>query len=335
LDAVTKSRRRDSSDNCPQCNAMRRCVRDIEFFCLTLPLGEAVSYETTAGNQRCERRSLDRRKQVAMYTIGQFSKITGFTVKTLRFYHEKGLLVPPCVDHDTGYRYYNAESAERGRIIAGLRGLGFSVAEMADILRNCEDEADLIEYLHDRRMTISQRIRDDQKVLSQLDDIISNEREARTMADKATFQIEEKDVPAMCIAGVRMKGKYEDCGKGFALLGRRVGRYACGKPMNLYYDGEYREDDADMEPCFPVIPTAKSSPDIVIRELPGGRCVSLLHKGPYDQLGRSYEKLFAHIEKQGYRTLLPSREVYLKGPGMIFRGNPAKYLTELQIFIEQ
>ena len=29
-----------------------------------------------------------------MFTIGEFSKITGMTVKTLRFYHEEGLLVP-------------------------------------------------------------------------------------------------------------------------------------------------------------------------------------------------------------------------------------------------
>ena len=30
-------------------------------------------------------------------------------------------------------------------------------------------------------------------------------------------------------------------------------------------------------------------------------------------------------------TQLPSREVYLKGPGMILRGNPKNYLTEIQI----
>ena len=33
------------------------------------------------------------------------------------------------------------------------------------------------------------------------------------------------------------------------------------------------------------------------------------------------------------KALLPSREVYIKGPGMIFRGNPKKYLTEIQIMI--
>ncbi len=269
-----------------------------------------------------------------MFTIGQFSRISGFTVKTLRFYHEKGLLVPPCVDDETGYRYYNQGSAERARVISALRELGFSVAEVAEILTHCDDESDLIEYLQRRKATLEERIRDERTVLARLNTIISNEREARTMAENATFQVEEKRLEPMLVAGVRMKGKYSDCGKGFAKLGRAVGRHACGKPMNLYYDGEYRENDADMEPCFPVKPAAKESSGITIRELPGGRCVALLHRGPYDDLGRSYERLFACIEEKGYKTLLPSREIYLKGPGMIFRGNPKKYLTEIQILIE-
>jgi DNA-binding transcriptional MerR regulator len=36
-----------------------------------------------------------------MFTIGEFSKLSGLTVKTLRFYHEEGLLVPAFVDPDT------------------------------------------------------------------------------------------------------------------------------------------------------------------------------------------------------------------------------------------
>ncbi|MEX0713876.1 MAG: MerR family DNA-binding transcriptional regulator [Pirellulales bacterium] len=44
------------------------------------------------------------RREEVVFSIGEFSKITGLTVKTLRFYHEQGLLVPSCVDEETGYR---------------------------------------------------------------------------------------------------------------------------------------------------------------------------------------------------------------------------------------
>jgi DNA-binding transcriptional MerR regulator len=47
-----------------------------------------------------------------MFTIGEFSKVTGLSVKTLRFYHEEGLLVPTSVDDATGYRYYDGSPTE-------------------------------------------------------------------------------------------------------------------------------------------------------------------------------------------------------------------------------
>jgi effector-binding domain-containing protein len=150
---------------------------------------------------------------------------------------------------------------------------------------------------------------------------------------QSDFQVQEKTLDAILIAGIRMKGRYCECGKGFARIGKSLGRFICGKPFCLYYDGEYREDDADFETCMP-IRQARQVEGISVRELPGGRCVSLLHKGSYEQLGRSYAKIGEYVKEKGYKTVLPTREVYLKGPGMIFRGNPNKYLTEIQIPIE-
>lgn len=52
-----------------------------------------------------------------MFSIGEFSKITGLTVKTLRFYHEEGLSTPSFVDMATGYRHYNVDQIETARAI--------------------------------------------------------------------------------------------------------------------------------------------------------------------------------------------------------------------------
>ena len=78
----------------------------------------------------------------------------------------------------------------------------------------------------------------------------------------------------------------------------------------------------------------QSKDGIEVRELPGGRCVSLLHKGPYEQLSRSYEQALAYVKQHGHKLVAPCREVYLKGPGIFFKGNPKTYLTELQLMIE-
>ena len=145
--------------------------------------------------------------------------------------------------------------------------------------------------------------------------------------------MQEKMADDMLIAGVRMKGKYSDCGKGFGRIGKRFGRYICGKAFLLHYDSEYHEDDADFEACMP-IRQGQSVDGISVRELPGGRCLSLLHRGPYDDMGRSYAKIFKHLAAGSHRMQMPTREIYLKGPGMIFKGNPKNYLTEIQVLID-
>jgi DNA-binding transcriptional MerR regulator len=265
-----------------------------------------------------------------MFSIGDFSKITGLTIKTLRFYHEHGILIPARVEAGSGYRYYDQRNLDTARAIAALRKYGFSLDEIAEILRDHTDDADILRFLELRKNELTNRISRDRDLVASLDSIIQRETEARRQAD---FQIEEKTLPPMIVAGVRMQGAYATCGQGFAQLGRSLGRHICGPPLCLYYDDEFRENDANFEPCLPVRRLLQVN-GIHSRELGGGRCLSLIHRGPYDELGRSYERLIRFAKEHGYRLLLPSREVYLKGPGIIFTGNPKKYLTEIQILCE-
>jgi DNA-binding transcriptional MerR regulator/effector-binding domain-containing protein len=267
-----------------------------------------------------------------VFSIGEFSRITGLTVKALRFYHEKGVLTPACVDGQTGYRYYGERQVEKARIIAQLRSLEFSLEHIGDMLASADDEGDLLDHLERQKAVIEEKVRQYRRIGSSLDHIIRREREARMVTQNAPFDVEEKTLDTLLIAGVRLKGRYGECGKGFAKIGWALGRYVSGKCFLLHYDTEYREEDADFEACMPVR-KGKPVEGISVRELPGGRCVALIHRGPYEDLGRSYAKILAYLKEKGYQTLSPTREVYLKGPGMIFRGNPKNYLTEIQMLI--
>jgi DNA-binding transcriptional MerR regulator/effector-binding domain-containing protein len=267
-----------------------------------------------------------------VFSIGEFSKITGLTIKTLRFYHEQGLLVPSGVDEQTGYRYYAAAKLDSARAITVLRDLGFSLGEIREILSQVADDADLIEAMERQKSAILGRIRKDRALVASLDRFITQERKARWIMRLASFEVEEKDVQTQWIAAVAIKGKYADCCHGFARIGRSLGRQICGKPFLLHYDQEYRENDASFEACYPVR-SNRSAEGISVRELPGGRCVSLLLKGPYGELGRSYAKIVQYLHDHGYQASIPTREIYHKGPGMIFKGNPRNYLTEIQFFL--
>ena len=137
----------------------------------------------------------------------------------------------------------------------------------------------------------------------------------------------------MIVAGIRGKGVYSDSGARFAKLGRAVGRHIAGNALGLYYDTEYKEADADFESCFPLRAAEPAKDGIDVHTIQGGRCVALVHRGPYSDLGRSYQRVFEYIREKKLSPKTPSREVYLTGPGVIFRGNPKRYLTEIQVLV--
>ena len=268
-----------------------------------------------------------------MFTIGEFSKITGLTVKALRFYHEQGLLIPTSVDDETGYRYFDRSKIETARSITHLRTLDLSLDEIGTILRSAGDDADLRDVMERQKSFLETKIQRYREIVRSLNRFLAEEEEARTLMTRSPFPIEEKLTDPILVAGIRMKGRYADCGPAFARIGRILGRYINGKPLMLHYDSEFKEDDADFEPCMPV-KNCKPVDGISIRQLPGGRCVCLLHKGAYDQLGQSYAQVLEYVRGKGYHVQVPTREIYHKGPGMIFRGNPKNYLTEIQLLID-
>jgi len=269
---------------------------------------------------------------MAFYSIGQFSRITGLSIKTIRLYHEKGLLEPAMVDQFTNYRYFNDHNVERARAIAYLRELEFPLADIQRLLCEFREDTEILPFLEKQKGAIQSRIRELSDAAASLDQIIRREREVMTMLRRVEPEVQEKEISEQTIVSLRWKGKYSQTGKMIGHVARQAGRFIRGAPFNLYYDLEYKEDDADIESCFPVGPLPENHAQAA-RVLPGGKCVSLIHKGPYEQIGLSYKRIYAYLDRKQYRALAPIREIYLKGPGMVFRGNPKNYLTEIQIMI--
>ncbi len=264
------------------------------------------------------------------YSIGEFSQITGLSVKTLRFYHEKGILLPSSVDDATGYRFYNETKIEKARVIMQLRAMEFSIEDIAAVLGACSDEADILNELERQKNILQQRIQEDRDIVRSLTEIIAKETAAKLLLEGGNFAVESKILEPMLIAGIRMKGRYNECGSVLSRLGKTLGRYISGKALCLCYDNECREGDADFEPCFPIRKEVAAE-GVAVRTLPGGNYLTLVHRGPYDQVGRSYAKILKQAAERQLKIVPPAREVYLKGPGMLFTGNPRNYLTEIQL----
>jgi DNA-binding transcriptional MerR regulator len=67
-------------------------------------------------------------------SIGDFSLMTHLSIKTLRYYHQVGLLAPAEVDPDTGYRHYGVEQLPTAQIIQRFRDLDMPIDEVKAVL---------------------------------------------------------------------------------------------------------------------------------------------------------------------------------------------------------
>lgn len=75
-----------------------------------------------------------------MFTIGELSRRTGLSVKTIRFYSDEGLLPPTDRTH-AGYRLYDTTSLARLELVRTLRELGVGLADVEQVLARTQNIA--------------------------------------------------------------------------------------------------------------------------------------------------------------------------------------------------
>jgi DNA-binding transcriptional MerR regulator len=75
-----------------------------------------------------------------LHSIGEFSRATHLSVKTLRHYHQIGLLEPANVDPHTGYRSYTTDQISAARVIRRLRELQMPLKRIREILEATDPE---------------------------------------------------------------------------------------------------------------------------------------------------------------------------------------------------
>lgn len=102
-----------------------------------------------------------------MLKIGDLAKFFNITIKSIRFYEKKQLLIPAEVDEWTGYRYYNDENIKKLSQILYLKSLGFSLKEIASLNE---------EQIKEKTINIQNQIRNLQKNLTEIDSIYKNEK---------------------------------------------------------------------------------------------------------------------------------------------------------------
>ncbi len=117
--------------------------------------------------------------------------------------------------------------------------------------------------------------------------------------------------------------------KGIQIQGPPI--FVCHKMTTEEAVKAGKEGNADIEVAVPVSGKVEDSDEIKGYELPGGKMAKIVHKGPHQDCGPTYEMLFAWLEENGKKIVGPTREVYLNDPNEVPQ---EELLTEIYAPIE-
>ncbi len=266
--------------------------------------------------------------------IGEFSQLMQVTVKTLRHYEQKGLLLPDEVDEWTGYRYYSIDQMQKLQAIRDLQRLGFSLDEIKDLF---EDNShipsirQLTEKIKETEAQLKQLINRRNRLL----DWRNTRKEMKTM-EKFSIQ----SLPEIIVASHReVLPDYAAIGSMCVeIIAPEMQRLGCKCPPPGYcftveHNREYKPTDLDIEYCEQVEEMGEDSAIIQFKRLPAvPKALCMKHVGPYERFYESYIEAFRYIEEHGYKPVGQFRTCYVDG--VWNQEDPEKWLSIIQIPIE-
>jgi DNA-binding transcriptional MerR regulator len=247
-------------------------------------------------------------------SIGDFSRATHMTVKTLRHYHQVGLLEPAEVDPHTGYRRYATGQIPTAQVIRRFRDLGMPLEEIQGVLsapdlhtRNERITAHLSRLEHDLGRT--------QSAIASLRNLL-----AAPSPESAHARIELRALPAVPAAAIADTVSAEESAAWLqGALGELHATLAAqnvpvGGPAGGIYADEvftrHRGQVTIFVPCTgPVRPMGRVTSLLIS----AAELAIIEHRGPPADVDRAYGTLAAYVARHALAVDGPIREYYLVG----------------------
>jgi DNA-binding transcriptional MerR regulator len=258
-------------------------------------------------------------------TVGDFSRITHLSVKTLRHYHQVGLLEPAAVNPDTGYRYYSAEQIPAAQVIRRLRDLDMPIAAVNAVLAAPDVPA--------RNALIAAHLDWLETELAQTRAAVDSLRDLLQPPDAATA-IEHRSVPETPAAAIKQVVDRDDVlpwwegalGELHATV-RAQGLRATSPSGGLYPSELFQHDRGEATVFIPVEGSVRPIGRVTPTTIPAAELAILRHSGSLGNVDLSYAKLGSYATAHEISINGPLREYYLRGASDT--ADPAEWATEI------
>ena len=252
--------------------------------------------------------------------IGEFSRLTHLSVRTLRRYHDADLLVPATVDDATGYRYYSPDQIPTAQVIHRLRELDVPLVDVRRILGAPDPGA--------RAALVTDHL---QRLESQLDRTRAAVTSLRRLLapEPAPVQVELRAVPAATVAAVEGEVDHDDVLAWYAGARAELDatvREPAGCPGGLY-DNSLFELGRGRALVYRPTPHPPRRGRVHPATLPAVELAVATHVGEHDDIDVTYGEVGAWVATNALAVAGPVRETYLVGPQDT--DDPSAWRTEI------
>lgn len=284
------------------------------------------------------------------YSIGELSKLTKFSISTLRYYDTQNLLVPEIRDSETGYRYYSRAQLEIAQIIRDAKSLGIPLKEIRKLITD-KDSAVYKNCLRKQMSSIELEISRLQNQLTALNSAYVRLSDAESIFDiqsDADFNNESRCYPinismekSTWVISTEKKmlldvsTPFHDRCLELQEIREKYDLYSHGPYMAIFHEGyekQFSQEAGNLEVCLPIL-KPENCPCPQLKHFNSIYLANTLHFGNYTDISNTYERLINWIHANNCKITGPAREYYLTDPSTVF--SPQRYITRVCFPIEK
>ena len=268
------------------------------------------------------------------FTTGEFAKLCHTTKHTLFYYDEIGILIPEIVK-ENGYRYYNASQIMIYDLISVLKDIGASLQEIKVYLEGHTPEQ-FIEILEEKKQEVAKKKRRLEHMEALLENAICLTKMGIQLESEAPY-LEVQQEEYYIQTPIILEGDTVT-DKDFIMAMSDHLKYCEQKEVNEQFPFIYaikmehfKAENYIENYCLTKLNKAVNLSRLHIK--PGGTYAVLVHRGDYNKVPQSFQKLKDYITAQNLRIIGNAYEYELLS--YLATKDESQYVMKLMVRVEE
>ena len=261
----------------------------------------------------------------ASFTIGEFSRATHLTVKTLRHYHATKVLDPALVDPLTGYRRYTTEQIPVAQIIKRFRDLDMPLEEIRTLL-SAPDVRTRNKLIAAHLKHLEGELAKTQGAVASLRNLLEQPASPVNIGRRKAEQTEAAAISETVAVKDALSWYQAALGELRAVVTAQC-KTVTSTPGGIFSNAIFSHARGEATVFMPCEGAVRPVGRVVPQVIPGVELATLVHEGSHANIDIAYGTLAAYVTQHALAVDGPLREYYQVGS--LDTPDQSKWRTEI------